>query len=243
MKTFWKIVIVFIIGMAAAIFSEQIFWPYITKRPFFSSYQLSGEQSSQPLQKIIEKKEVVVEENTALQDAVEKVKNMIVGVETKTASGKIISGSGLIVTSDGLMVTLAELIPSGTGKFAFFVNGKMPKYQVLKRDLKNNLALVKIEESDLKTCSFADYDKTRLGERVFLIGAIRQKSKISMSVNEGIIKFFNDKYIQTNILENKNLIGSPLFNIKGELMGLNTIDNQGRVFSIPVKKIKDFIGL
>ena len=152
------------------------------------------------------------------------------------------SGSGLIITSDGLIITLAELIPRGES-FAFFIDGQTPKYQILKRDIKNNLALVKIEGTDFQTCSFADFKKTRLRERIFLIGAVSQGGNSFLKlVNEGIIKFFNDEYIETNIFEKYTLSGSPLFNIEGELLGLNTIDAEGKVFSIPITKIRAFIG-
>ncbi len=243
MKTFLKIIAVFIIGIAGGIFAEQILWPYLSKNPFFSQYLSPVSNPAQLPSKVVEKREIIIEENTALQDAVEKVERVVVGIKTKTRTGKTIYGSGLIVTSDGLVITLAELVPQGES-FAFFIDGETPKYQILKRDLKNNLALVKIEGADFQTCGFADFGKTRLGERVFLLGTVFQEvNRPSKTVNEGIVKFFNDEYIQTNIFEKNNLRGSPLFNIRGELIGLNTIDEEERVFSIPITKIRDFIGL
>jgi len=151
------------------------------------------------------------------------------------------------------MITLAELVPQGES-FAFFVDEQTPNYQILKRDLKNNLALIKLEGTDFQTCGFADFEKTRLGERIFLIGTVpnsqvgivpkgsKDGDNFSKLVNEGIIKFFNDKYIQTNIFEKYALSGSPLFNIEGELLGLNTIDSQGKVTAIPITKIRAFVG-
>lgn len=220
--------------MAGGIFATQILWPYFVERPFFYN------QLPQNSPNVTDGKEIIIQENVALQNTIVKVEKAVVGIITKTKSGQTITGSGLIVTSDGLMVTLAELLPQGEN-FTFFVDGKVLNYQVLKRDLKNNLALVKIEGENLTTVSFANLEELKLGERIFLVGIIFDKETPLKIVNEGIVKFFNNDYIRTNIFEKKTLSGSPLFNIKGELVGLNTIDSEGKVTAISITKIRDFI--
>ena len=235
-KNVFKIVIVFVFGIAGGIFANQILWPYFVERPLFYKYQLANIPVS-----INETKEITIQENIALQNAVERIEKSIVGIRTETKAGKIITGSGLVVTSDGLIVTLSELVPHG-GDFVFFVNDKTPNWQILKRDVENNLALVKIEEQGLVTVGFADFDKIKLGQRVFLSGMIFIKTDRLKTVNEGIIKFFTKEYIRTNIFEKSTLNGSALFNINGELLGLNTIDSDGKVTAIPITKIREFIG-
>ncbi|GAI05115.1 unnamed protein product, partial [marine sediment metagenome] len=150
-KNILKIIVIFVIGMVGGIFADQILWPYFAEGPFFYN-QLANFPVS-----ISETKEITIQENVALQEAVEKVEKAVVGVKTKLKSGKILSGSGLIVTSDGLIVTLAELVPRGED-FVFFVDGKTPNWQILKRDVKNNLALIKVEERDLVTVGFAQHE-------------------------------------------------------------------------------------
>jgi len=236
-KNIFKIIIVFIFGIAGGIFANQILWPYFVERPLFYKYQLANIPVS-----INETKEITIQENTALQDCVEKIEKAIVGIKTTTKEGKTLSGSGLIVTSDGLIVTLAELVPQ-KGDFVFFVDNKTPNWQILKRDVKSNLALVKVEQGDLATVAFADFDKIKLGQRVFLSGMIFPKTAPLKMVNEGIIKFFTQNYIRTNIFEKSTLNGSALFNINGELLGLNTIDSEGKVTAIPITIIREFIGL
>ena len=235
LRNILKIIAVFIIGTIGGIFADQIFWPYFVERPLFYKYRL--EQA--PVY-VTETNEIIIQENSALQDAVEKTEQTVVAIRTKTRTGKVLNGSGLIVTSDGLLVTLAELVPQGESP-AFFVDGNTPVYQILKRDLKENLALVKVEKSNLPTVGFADFGSLRFGQRVYLVGAT-QPPNGGWVVNEGIIKTYNEESIQTNIFEEQNLKGSPLFNIKGELVGLNLIDSQGKVSAIPIKKIRDFIG-
>jgi len=235
-KNVFKIIGVFILGIGGGIFADQILWPYFIERPLFYQYRL--EQS--PVY-VTERKEITIQENMALKNAIEKVEKTVIGVKTETQAKKIIEGSGLIITSDGLVVTLAELVPQGSN-FSFFVEGQSANFQILKRDLKENLALVKIEKSNLPIVSFANLEKLKLGERVFLVGVIFEKEELSKIVNEGIIKSFSEDFIKTNIFENYLLKGSPLFNIEGEVLGLNTIDKEGKVIAIPISKIKTFAG-
>ena len=239
MKTLLKILGVFILGIFGGIFADQILWPYFIEKPLFYQYRL--EQS--PVY-VTEKKEVTITENIALQNAIEKVEKTIIGVQTKTKTGKILAGSGLILTSDGLIVTLADLVPQG-GNSSFFVDGETASFQILKRDLKENLALIKIEKTNLPTVGFANFEKLKLGERVFLVGVIFKNQKTTLPgyvVNEGIVKSFDENSIETNIFEKNNLTGSPLFDIVGNILGLNIIDKEGKVSAIPIPKIKSFAG-
>ncbi len=219
-KNIFKIFAIFLFGGVGGIIATQLLQPYFVERPVY----------------INQKKEITIQENTALVLAVEKTGKSVIGVKSQTQEGIILEGSGLVVSSDGLIVTLADLVPQNAGS-SFSVNGKSVSFQILKRDLKENLALVKINKSDLSTVSFADSNKTRLGERVFLVGV----ASSSLIVNEGIIRSFDENSIETNILENSNLAGSSLFNIEGQVLGLNTIEN-GRVISLPISKIKTFLG-
>ena len=239
MKWVLKVLAIFILGIFGGIFANQILWPYFIERPLFYQYRL--EQS--PVY-VTEKKEVTITENIALQNAIEKVEKTIIGVQTKTKTGKILAGSGLILTSDGLVVTLADLVPQG-GNSSFFVDGETASFQILKRDLKENLALIKIEKTNLPTVGFANFEKLKLGERVFLVGVIFKNQKTTLPgyvVNEGIVKSFDENSIETNIFEKNNLTGSPLFDIVGNILGLNIIDKEGKVSAIPIPKIKSFAG-
>ncbi|MBZ9578744.1 trypsin-like peptidase domain-containing protein [Patescibacteria group bacterium] len=233
-KTIFKIIAVFIIGTVGGIFADQILWPYFIERPLFYQYRL--EQS--PIY-VTERKEIIIQENVALINAVEKVEKVVVGIRSKTKTGRILEGSGLIVTSDGLIVTLADLVPPDWEINLFFDGEEMiPK--VLQR--KNDLALLKIEETNLPTVGFTDFEKIKLGERVFLLGVIFEDNIQKKAVNEGIIKTFDEDSILTNIFEKKILEGSPLFNIEGQVVGLNQIDKEGKVIAISIKKIREFIG-
>ena len=228
-KNILKILAVFIFGSAGGIFADQILSPY-----FFPK---------QTTVYVTERQEITnyIQENIALKEVIEKIAKTVVGVRVRTEEGKMILGSGLVVTNDGFLATLADLLPQGS-KFAFYIGEKWPEYQVLKRDLKNNLALVKVEGSGLHTAGFADLEKMKIGERVFLAGFDFSSTTPKLMVNEGVIKIFDQDLIQTNIFETSLANGSPLFNIEGNVVGLSFIDGQGRISAIPVSKIRSFIG-
>ncbi|XOB41146.1 MAG: trypsin-like peptidase domain-containing protein [Candidatus Nealsonbacteria bacterium] len=219
-----QILSIFIIGILGGLFANQFIWPYFLERPVY----------------VTERKEITIEENIALRNAVERVEKTIIGIKS-TSKEKILIGSAMVLTSDGLIVTLAELVPQGS-EFLFFVEGEPSSYQILKRDLTNNLALIKLEQSSLPTVGFADLNKVKTGERIFLVGTIYGVKEFTRGVNEGIVSYFNENLISTNILEKSTMAGSPLFNIKGEFLGLATIDYWGVVSIIPVDVIRDFAG-
>jgi len=238
LKNILKILIIFIIGAVGGIFADQIFWPYFVERPLFHQYRL--EQS--PIY-LTEKKKIYIQENVALKDAIEKVEKTAVGIKGKTKAGKALEGTGLILTSDGLVITLASLVPQG-GTFNLIWEGKIFTAQVLKKDLKENLALIDLAgEKYLPTTSFADFEKLKLGERIFLLGIIFEKEEVKKLVNEGIVKGLDENSIQTNIIEKSALSGSPLFDIEGNILGLSLIGKDGNVSAIPISKIRSFTGL
>lgn len=234
-KSVFKILLVFIIGMIGGIFAEQIFWPYFVERPLFYQYKLERA----PVY-LTETREIYIEENTVLKDSFEKVKNSIVRIQSTSLRGAI-NGSGLIVTNDGLMVTLAELVPQGYG-FSFFVNGENVRYQILKRDLNLNLALIKLDEGNFSTLGFKSKEAINKGERVFLSGYSLFDKSYEKTINEGIIKNIGEKYIYTNIAEKSGLKGSVLFNIQGEIIGINLIGKDGEIYTISSNIIREFAG-
>ncbi len=219
LKNVLAIIGILIVGAIGGIFAVWILLPYnFGQGPVY----------------LTETRQVHIQENVALVSAVEKAERTVIAVKAETQAGRVLQGSGLIVTSDGLMVTLAELVPYGS-VFSFFAGDEDVSFQILKRDLENNLALVKISGSVFNTAGFAKLEELKRGERVFLAGADL--------VNEGVVKAFDQDIIQTSIIESSLAAGSPLFNIKGEILGICAVDAKGNVNAIPVSKIRSFIGI
>lgn len=236
LKNILKIFGIFILGILGGILGSQILEPYLFEQFFFYKYGLPS-----PPVYINRTEKIIIQENVAIINAVEKVKKAVIGVKTVTQKGEILEGAGLILTSDGLAITLADLVPKG-GDFDFYFDKEKLKYQILKRDLKENLALIKLEGKNLPTVSFGNLEKLKLGERVFLIGVIFEKEEPRKFTNEGIVKYFEENSIETNIFE-KKAAGSCLFDIEGNVLGLNELNKEGEVSAIPVTNLRKFTNL
>ncbi len=226
-----------VLGVLGSFLFHLFVFPYMLQSPYFADLEFIKNFKDGKIV-INPKEEIIVNENIALQTAIEKVEKTIVAIQAKTAK-KNLWGSGIIITSDGLIVVLNDLVPVG-GNYSVFLEGEEISPQVLKRDPENNLALLKVSKTGLKTSGFSNFEKIKKGERIFLVGII--PSSLEMTVNEGIIKNFNEKKITTNMTEENYLQGSPLFNIEGFLVGLSMIDSKGRVSVIPITEIKNFTG-
>ena len=234
-KSIINIILLFIFGIAGGIFADQILWPYLIERPLFYQYDLDSSI------KVTERTETIIQENTALQDAIEKANKVVVAVRS-TMGNKVINGSALIISSDGLLLVLSDIVPSGS-QTKLLWDGKSRSFQILKRDNVLGLTLIKMEESGLSTAEFADMSKLRLGARIFLINiTIDSKSIIKETVDEGIVKSLDDDLIQTNIID-KGVLGSPIFNIEGGIVGLGLADKNGNVIILSADKLREFIGL
>jgi len=236
-KNIFKILAIFIISVVGGIFADQILWPYFIERPLFYKYGLERAPIN-----IVEENTIIVQENTALTIAVEKVEKTVVAIETVTKSQEVLQGSGFVVSADGLVLTLAELVPQGSA-FSLFINGSQTSFEIEKRDLEKNLALIRVEEKNLPTAGFFDIAQLKIGERVFLVGTVFSKNAMQRMVNQGIVKFFEPGLVRTNIIESSMLRGSPLFDIEGDILGISTIDSGGGVSAISISTIREFVEL
>jgi len=137
-------------------------------------------------------------------------------------------GSGFIIDSSGLVVTNNHVIADADEVSVVFNDGTALKAEVLGRDTKTDLALLKVVPvTPLKAVKFGDSDKLRLGEWVIAIG---NPFSLGGTVTAGIVSARNrdiqsgpyDNYIQTDAAINRGNSGGPLFNLNGEVIGVNT---------------------
>jgi len=227
-KTIIKLTFIFVIGAAGGIFAERFLGPYFSANylnPSQSAANVSGQTA------------VSAETKNNPSDIFGKAEKAVVRFQTKSGA----SGNGVVISSDGLAVTLAELVPQGTSA-VFYVDNKAINYQIIKRDAKENLVLIKLDGRNLQTFGFGDFGNIREGQDVFLMGFSGGKNNFQKIVNKGIVRAFDSNAIQTNIIEKKEAEGTPLFNGKGELLGLNFLDDDGKISAIPAAKIKEFGG-
>jgi serine protease Do len=137
-------------------------------------------------------------------------------------------GSGFIIDASGIVVTNNHVIADADEVTVILNDGTRLKAEILGRDTKVDLALLRVKpEKPLTAVSFGDSDKLRLGEWVVAIG---NPFSLGGTVTAGIVSARNrdinsgpyDNYIQTDAAINRGNSGGPLFNLEGEVIGINT---------------------
>jgi len=228
-KNISRIIIILIIGAIGGSLFQVLILPSLIVHPYFGNLEMIKRLKNQVIVNPVER--ITIGQDTALEEAIKEVEDAVIGIE---------NGSGIVITSDGLIVTLADLLPK-TEEYLFLEEEKV-NFEVIRKDLEKNLALIKIDQRNILACKFADLSDIKMGQKVFLLGIIVENEIPKSMTNQGSIKMFDDEMIYTNILEDEVLNGSPLFNVWGEVLGLNIIDSQGKVSTIPIDNIRKFAG-
>lgn len=164
-------------------------------------------------------------------------------------------GSGFLISTDGLILTNAHVIDQGQEVQVKLTDRREFKAKVLGADRLSDVAVLKIEGKDLPSVKLGNPANVRVGEPVLAIGS---PFGFENSVSSGIISaksrsLQNDSvvpFIQTDVAVNPGNSGGPLFNLRGEVIGINsqiyskTGGFQGLSFAIPIDiamKIQDQI--
>jgi len=166
-------------------------------------------------------------------------------------------GSGFIVSADGLIVTNKHVVSDNEAKYKIITKDDKT-YQVIKifRDPANDLAILKIEASNLKPVELGDSSKIKVGQIAIAIGTAL--GEFRNTVTKGLVSGMGrgitagnpiegdseklDNVIQTDAAINPGNSGGPLLNSSGQVIGVNTAivaggENIG--FAIPINTVKE----
>jgi serine protease Do len=162
-------------------------------------------------------------------------------------------GSGFLISDDGYIVTNNHVVTGGPRGEAVnqvtvtLTNGKEYKATIVGRDQASDLALLKINATGLPFVKFADSSQARVGDWVVAIG---NPLGLGSTVTAGIISAVQrnlggggayDRYIQTDTAINRGNSGGPLFDLHGNVVGINNMlispvgANIGVNFAIPAE--------
>jgi serine protease Do len=137
-------------------------------------------------------------------------------------------GSGFVVDPSGIVITNNHVVGDANDIVVIFTDGRKLKAKVIGKDAKVDVAVLKVEsDKPLKTVKFGDSDKMRVGDGVMAVG---NPFGLGETVTAGIISARNrniesgpyDDFLQTDASINKGNSGGPLFNLVGEVIGINT---------------------
>lgn len=183
------------------------------------------------------------------------------GTSTETEKQKVGSGSGFFVSSDGLIVTNKHVVADEQAEYTV-ISGDGTEYaaKVLARDPSNDIALIKIDQKegqDFPAVRLGDSDSVRVGETIIAIG--NPLGEFENSVSRGIVSGLKrsleagsgtgdsehlSDIIQIDAAINPGNSGGPLFNLSGEVIGINVAMARGAEnigFSLPINQVKRIV--
>lgn len=163
------------------------------------------------------------------------------------------AGSGFIVSSDGYILTNAHVVKNADEVVVKLIDKRKFTAKVVGTDTRTDVAVLKIPAGNLPTVKLGDPTKLRVGEAVAAIGS---PFGFENSVTAGIVSAKGRSlpsenyvpYIQTDVPINPGNSGGPLFNMKGEVVGINSQiysrsgGYQGVSFAIPIDVAMEVVG-
>jgi serine protease Do len=162
-------------------------------------------------------------------------------------------GSGFIVSADGVILTNAHVVADAAEVIVKLSDQREFKAKVIGADRRTDVAVLKIDATDLPTVRIGDPSRLKVGEWVAAIGS---PFGLEQTVTAGIVSAKHRAlpeegyvpFIQTDVAINPGNSGGPLFNMAGEVVGINSLiysrtgGYMGLSFSIPIDvamKVKD----
>ena len=137
-------------------------------------------------------------------------------------------GSGFVIDPSGIVITNNHVIADANDVTVIFTDGQKLKAEIIGKDSKVDVAVLRVKsDKPLKSVKFGASEKMRVGDWVLAVG---NPFGLGGSVTAGIVSARNrnidsgpyDNYIQTDAAINKGNSGGPLFNMAGEVIGINT---------------------
>lgn len=222
--------------------------------PVSGAQAQTGSLTRQPLQNGSE------QSLTAASQVYNQVGGTVVTVQTSLDSRRGITpqggGSGVVIDARGLILTNNHVVDGAESVSVEFANGEEREAEVLGTDSGNDLALLKVElPQDVPVASLGDSAQVQVGEVAIAIGS---PFGLEQTVTQGIVSAVGRDWqggyagtqrdlIQTDAPINPGNSGGPLFNVRGEVIGINTLNESpvrgsvGVGFAVPANTAQELL--
>ena len=171
---------------------------------------------------------VVVSLSDAMVAAVKRVAPAVVTITVEGRTGRG-SGSGVIISEDGYIITNNHVVSDGNRYFVLFADGTRRQAELVGTDSLNDIAVLKVNGEVPGVAVIGDSSALQPGETVLAIGS--PLGNFRNTVTAGVVSALNrsvpgsgmEGLIQTDAAINSGNSGGPLINLKGEVVGINTL--------------------
>ncbi|MEK7452816.1 MAG: trypsin-like peptidase domain-containing protein [Patescibacteria group bacterium] len=238
-KNLLNLILIFFLGGIGGVFFSDILLPKLLSYNVFSDLAVAiGERIT-----IVNKTEnISIYESEILDNLIKKNRESLVVIKNFRDDKFISSGAGFIVSSDGLILTRREVVSDQNNDISIERDGNKFSAKIHKRLDDNGLILLKSNASNLPVVSFASPSDILLGNKVILIGNKINSLGNYEFVDVGFLRSIDDFILETSIQDDTNLLsGTPLLDLKGNVLGINFTNSKGDVLSVPSEVIKSFI--
>ncbi|HHY82384.1 MAG TPA: PDZ domain-containing protein [Clostridiales bacterium] len=209
--------------------------------------------------------DLIIRPDNPVADIVEQVEKAVVGITNRSEvvipdffffnesrSQEVEGyGSGIIISKEGHILTNHHVIDGAKQLFVILYDGEKVEAELIGSDPQSDVAVLKIKHDDLTVAKIGDSDKVRKGDFAIAIGN-PLGHELAGTVNFGVISAVNRTLqldgrkmtlLQTDAAINRGNSGGALFNMKGEVIGMNTIKFGGDLveglgFAIPSNVFK-----
>lgn len=208
---------------------------------------------------IIEKRDVTITSNDSISEAVDKIYDAVVVIETFKGNSLYSTGTGFVYKTDneyGYIITNCHVVDGGTVVKVLNNNGQEVEAVVLGSDQYADIAVLSVsKDSVMSVAEIGESTETKIGDTVFTVGT-PLGTKYQGTVTKGILSGKNRnvevsltsggsylmEVLQTDAAINPGNSGGPLVNINGEVIGVNSLklvedEVEGMGFAIPIELV------
>ncbi|WP_322816707.1 S1C family serine protease [Chloroflexus sp.] len=170
----------------------------------------------------------IVSVSDAMVEAVKRVAPAVVTVTVTGSTGQG-SGSGVIISDQGYIITNNHVVSGGSRYFVLFADGARREAKLVGTDSLNDIAVLKVDGEVPGVATIGDSSALQPGETVLAIGS--PLGNFRNTVTAGVVSALNrsvpgsgmEGLIQTDAAINSGNSGGPLINLRGEVVGINTL--------------------
>jgi serine protease Do len=199
----------------------------------------------------------LAESDQTVQAVISKISPSVVGVignlrqdspDYQPGAENMVFGTGVIIRSNGYIITNAHVVTDMENIIVVLSNSKSYQARLKAIDDKMDLAMIKIDKGELIPAQLGDVSDIQVGETVIAIGTPLSLT-LRNSATKGMISGINRsiqgdyRFIQSDTAINGGNSGGPLVNMKGKVIGINSVKYsgtgvEGMSFSIPIDTVK-----
>lgn len=170
----------------------------------------------------------IVSVSDAMVEAVKRVAPAVVTVTVTGSTGQG-SGSGVIISDQGYIITNNHVVSGGNRYYVLFADGTRREAELIGTDSLNDIAVLKVDSEVPGVAAIGDSSSLQPGETVLAIGS--PLGNFRNTVTAGVVSALNrsvpgsgmEGLIQTDAAINSGNSGGPLINLRGEVVGINTL--------------------